>query len=358
MEWQQVLDTLAALSPEDRNAWLRVSGGIAVVVALLLWLECRVAARNGRTGSWLTVRVVSLFALPVTLAVLIMPARAVGGMEGLAAFYLALFTVAPLVWFGSHIFTGRHVRPAFSGTESFALACSALAILAIPATALLIAQDALYAASREIGSRTSVPADNPPLQHTPGPVVGHTLPGVGLVYTQTLTGARDIRLLGVEQRQWGQWPTAPTYAHPAFCTHGNDVHLMWSAREPAPYLRLRWAQSFGVVVRAEYTPEVAPAAAADARAFSVAFRDDGLDPVAPIPRERVHLVLKKGEGAGWTQMLGNPPEAGEVRMTDCILAGFERWPPNDSWKLQAVGIMFYLPTGGAPLRALLERGQP
>lgn len=159
-------------------------------------------------------------------------------------------------------------------------------------------------------------------------------------------------------------------AHPSYCTHGNDVHLMWSAQEPPPYLRLNWAQSNGARTKAEFTPQLVFDPATPVPDFPLTLRPDGADPAAPIARERAYLVLvKEGQRAQpqqaqpqqppqtYTQMLGSPPEAGEVRTTDCVMAGFQITPTvaKQGWQVQAMGLVFHLSTGGQPLRALVER---
>ncbi len=354
MEWQQILDTLAALPPEDKAIWQRVSAGLAALVFLLLWLESRFFARSGRVGSWLAVRLVSAIAAPLVLAVLVLPAQAVSGMEGLAVFYLALFTAAPLLWFGSHALAGRWVRPRLSGPERMGLAVSGLVILAIPGTAFFSAQGALHAAARDVGLRREVPAHNRTLEHTVQPVQTYEMPGAGLVYTQTLLGAPDTRLVRVEQRQGAQWLADRTVAHPDYCTDGNNLHLMWSAREAPPYLRLHWAQSNGAVVHADFTPDMASAGSSTPVPFTVGFRPDGVDPIAPIPRERAYLVLHRENSTPHTQMLGSPPEAGETRTTNCLLPGYQIWTGSKGWQVHAIGITFQ-PPSGQPLRSLMER---
>ncbi len=69
MEWQQALDTLAALPPEDKAQWLRIGAGVAALMLLLLWLESRFFARSGRAGSWLAGRLVSAIVTPLVLSV-------------------------------------------------------------------------------------------------------------------------------------------------------------------------------------------------------------------------------------------------------------------------------------------------
>jgi len=353
MDWQQILDILARLPPAQRQSWSLAAAGVLLLVGGLLWLESRYFRRDRRWGSWLTVRLVSALLAPLTLALTVLPARSVSGLEALAVFYGMLLFVAPPLWFGSHLLAGRWAKPPLSRGESLALALSGLLILSIPGSAVLVAQGPLNAAAREIAQQRTLPADNPPLPYTVQPVGRYDLPGVGPIYTQSLLAQPAVRLLAVELRQAGQWPGAGAVAHPVFCTAGNDVHLMWSAREVPPYLRLHWAKGAGDRQRAEFTPQLSVGPAPPVVEFSVGFRPDGLDPVAPIPRERAYLILEKPGAAPYTQLLGNPPEAGEQRATDCVMYGFRRWAADAAWSVRALGLVFYLP-GGETRQALIE----
>jgi hypothetical protein len=355
MEWQQMLDTLAGMRPADQRAWMGMAAGLLALMLGLLWLESRFFKASGRLGSWLAVRLASAAAALLVLVVVFVPARAIGGPAALGVFILMLYTAAPLLWFGSHLMVGRRVRPSLTPTESFFLAMTGLAILAIPGTAYFAVEGPLHAARREIAQRREVPADNPPLEHTVQAVQRYHLAGAGLIYTQSLLGAPDTRLVRVEQRQSGYWPTEKSVAHPAYCTNGNDVHLMWSAKEAPPYLRLHWAQSNGAVVRAEFTPNMAFDATPPPTEFTIGFRPDGVDPIAPIPRERAYLVLTIEGLTPNTQMLGGPTASGEVRSTDCVMTGFKRWTPGPNWQVQAIGLTFQLPTTGEFLRSLIQK---
>jgi hypothetical protein len=355
MDWQQMLDTFARMPAADQQSWLRGAAGLLSLVLGLLWLESRYFKPSGRVGSWLAVRLVSIVAALLALAAVVLPARAVGGPAALGVFILTLYTVAPLLWFGSHVLIGRRVQPPLTRGECLVLAVTGLAILAIPGTTYFAMEGPLYAAAREIAERRELPADNLPLEHKVQAVQRYNLSGVGPIYTQSLLGAPDTRLVRVEQRQGTQWPTDRNFAHPTYCTNGNAVHLMWSAKEPPPYLRLTWAQSNGAVVHAEFTPQMVIDAAPPPAEFTMGFRPDGVDPIAPIARERAYLVLAQPGREPYTQMLGNPPEAAEVRTTDCVMAGFKRWSPDPKWQVQAIGLMFQLPTGGAALRSLIEK---
>lgn len=355
MEWQEMLEIFSRMPADERQSWWRVGAGLLAMVLGLLWLEGRYFKARARLGSWAAVRLLSVLGAMLTLAVVIVPARIVSGPGALGVFILALYTAAPLVWFGGHVVVGRWVRPALTRTESLVLGVTGLALFAVPGVAFFAAQGPLYAAAREIGQRRELPKDNLALEHTVQAVQRYQLAGVGLIYTQSLIGAPDTRLVRVEQRQSGQWPKDQSVAHPIYCTNGNDVHLMWSAQEPPPYLRLHWAQSNGAVVHAEFTPQLPTLAEPVAPDFAIAFRRDGVDPAAPIPRGRAHLVLTKEGLSPYTQMLAGPTAAGEVRTTDCVMRGFKRWAASDDWQVQAIGLTFNLQTGGAALRTLLER---
>lgn len=355
MEWQHIQDTFARMPHTDQLTWLRGAAGLIALMLGLLWLESRFFKSSGRVPSWLKVRLASAVAALLTVAVVLVPARAVGGPEALGVFLFALYTAAPLLWFGSHVLAGRWVQPALTRAESLVLGVTGLAILAIPGTAFFAVQGPMYAASREIGLRREVPPDNPPLEHRVQVVQRYNLAKAGLIYTQSLLGAPDTRLLRVEVRQGGQWPKELLTAHPIYCINGNDVHLMWSAKEVPPYLRLHWAQSNGAVVRSEFTPDMAFEAAPPPGEFTIGFRPDGVDPIAPIPRERAYLILARQGLEPHTQMLGSPPGAGEVRSTDCVMTGFKRVASSEDWQVQAIGVVFYLPTGGEALRSLIQK---
>jgi hypothetical protein len=241
MNLQEKLDIFARMPTQDQQVWLHIAEGGLVLMVALLWLESLYFKRSRRTGSWAAVRAASAVAAILAVAIVILPAQAVSGPAALGVFILALYTAGPLVWFGIHVLVGRWVRPALSLTESLALGVSGLTILAIPGTAYFAIEGPLYAAAREIGAQGTLPADNPPLAHKVQPVQRYNLPGVGIVYTQALLGVPDTRLVRLEERRFGQWSKDNSMAHPIYCTHGNDVHFMWSGQEPPPYVRVHWA---------------------------------------------------------------------------------------------------------------------
>lgn len=351
MDFDQILYTLEALPPEQLRPFMIGAACVAAAMLLALFIESRFFKRSHRVGSWLGVRIVSAIAAPLTFALVVLPARAVSGMEALGVFYLLLFTVFPLVWFGSHWLAGRWIRPALNTSESAALAVSGLAILAIPAYAFMAAQYPLREAAREVGQRNLPSSDAQPLAHTAQPLRRFTMPGGGTVYTQALKAPPEVEIKLVERRVAGLWPTDHSSAHPMWCVQGGDVHLMWAAADPPPYLRLHWMKD-GRPSKSEFTPDLSRAQ--DAGEFTIAFRPDGFDPVAPIPRSRVHFEMKRADGSTWTHTDIQQP--GETLAQDCIATGYTRQRWKEEGQVDGVGITFHAAAQGqSTLRVRVQR---
>lgn len=73
-------------------------------------------------SAWLRVRLASIPAALLVAALVVMPGRAIPGMEALAVFYLLLLTVAPVVWFGTHWVAGRLANPPLGFADSARIA--------------------------------------------------------------------------------------------------------------------------------------------------------------------------------------------------------------------------------------------
>ena len=82
MDWQQISDIFAHMPADMREAWWRAAAGMVALVVALFWLESRFFKRSGRVGSWAVVRLVSVLAAVATVAVVVVPARLVGGPGG------------------------------------------------------------------------------------------------------------------------------------------------------------------------------------------------------------------------------------------------------------------------------------
>lgn len=104
-------------------------------LVVLLTREHRHYRAAGKAGAWLRLRIASLPIGALTAALVVLPARSVSGMEGLAVFYVLLVVIAPVFWFVSHIGVGRLVRPRLTTAEAIRIAGSPL-MLGLILTAL------------------------------------------------------------------------------------------------------------------------------------------------------------------------------------------------------------------------------
>lgn len=353
MEFEQMVDTLAALPAGEQRQWLLSALCVAALMALVLLAERRYFKTSRRTGSWLAFRLASVLLAPLTIAAVLVPALSVSGMEGLAVFYAALFIAVPLLWFGGHLLVGRALRPALTTSECMTLCIVGIGILAIPATAFMYAQFPLEEAARSLANQRQKGPDSTPLAHAASPLRRFAMPGAGVVFAQSLTAPPGVRLERVDVRRNGPWYDTKGTTQEVFCSQGDDLHLMWSAGEAAPQLRLHWVQASGQRVKGEFfaDPGEAPA---DTPEFSIAFRPDGFDPVSPIPRARAYLDLLERDGTIYTQLL-NPLQAGETLQNNCLMPGYKRvrWP--DEGVVQKVYVTFHLPMGTPALRGVVVR---
>jgi hypothetical protein len=115
---------MTTLAPSSVMFGLLGIFGLAVVVAMIFVLRWERAefTRAGKGRAWLIVRVATVPITLLTIAAVVLPVRAVSGMEALAVFYLLLFTLAPVLWVGSHWLVGRAVRPALPFIDALQLA--------------------------------------------------------------------------------------------------------------------------------------------------------------------------------------------------------------------------------------------
>ncbi len=100
--------------------------GLGLLALLLRW-ERRHFSRQGKASAWLRLRLATIPIALLTAALVMLPARSVSGMEGLAVFYLLLLLAAPLFWFFCHWLVGRLMKLRFS--DAFLIALTPLVLL-------------------------------------------------------------------------------------------------------------------------------------------------------------------------------------------------------------------------------------
>jgi hypothetical protein len=100
---------------------------LLALVFLIRWERHRFL-QMGKGGAWLLVRLATIPIALATAALIVIPARSTSGMEGLAVYYILLFTVAPAFWFSAHWLVGRFARPTLRFGESARIAVSPIAL--------------------------------------------------------------------------------------------------------------------------------------------------------------------------------------------------------------------------------------
>ncbi|WP_428506404.1 hypothetical protein [Roseateles sp.] len=369
MEFAQMQETWLAMAPDRRALWWQGAVGFGLALLAPLLLELLYFRRRAKAGSWLKLRLLSLLMAPLCFAVVWLPARAVSGPMALGVFYLLLLTVGPGLWFGSHAWLGRRLRPPMSWLESLVMALLGLVLLlGLPLMAAQMVEMEIAKEARRLSASPQQAPDESPLPHRVLPPKLYRMPGVGLVWTQSLIAPEGLRLLSIDQRVAGPWYPSAGVSHPQFCTRGGDLHLMWSSQEPTPQLRLHWRDAYGQNHKAAHFPTHFPAHSpahspatrptaegSEAEEFRIGFRPRGLDPSAAIPRSRVYLSMDGGAGQEpyMRPLSQNDPE--DPQDSDCILPGYQRPKIGHEGDIIHVGLMFQAPSGTRSPRAEFRR---
>lgn len=349
-----LIGSLSALPADTQRDWTIAAAVVVAVMGLVLWLEHGLMRKQGKAGSWLVVRIASLVAGPVAALAVLVPAQSVSGMEALAVFYALLFTVAPLIWLGVHLGLGRRLRPALTAGEGLALSLSGLLLLGLPTLAVYQALDPLENAARHLQDNPRNPGPPQALAHTVQAVHRFHLPLAGEVFAQSLRAPEGLRLVRVDERVGERWDDMTGRDHPRYCLQGADLHLLWSTREGTPHLRLHWIDADGQRGVAEHRPDVAKAQAAE---FKAAFRPDGFDLAAPVPRTRTHFALhRNAAGAPNYIAMGNSVQEGE-RHDGGVMPGYRRVKAAQEGPVMAVMIVFQRP-GDMPSLETFVRDTP
>ena len=93
-----------ALPADQKVVWGSVALALLLALLFVLLLERRYFVARGKAASWGGLRVVGfLLLLPLTGALVWLPAASISGPAALVWFYAALCVVAPVLWFGGHM---------------------------------------------------------------------------------------------------------------------------------------------------------------------------------------------------------------------------------------------------------------
>lgn len=348
-----LIGALSALSADTQRDWMIAAAVVVAVMALVLWLEHRLMRAQGKAGSWLVVRVASWVAGPMAALAVVLPARSVSGLEGLAVFYALLFTVAPLIWLGVHLGLGTRLRPALTFGEAVGLSLSGLVVLVLPALALYQALEPLEKAARHLQDNPRNPGPAVPLAHAVQPMLRFNMPTVGDVFSQSLLAPTGLRLERVDERVGERWEDMSGRDHPRYCLNGADLHVFWAAMEGAPHLRLHWVDADGHRAVASHLPDTASAQTAS---FDTALHHNGFDLAVPVPRNRLSFSISANaaDAANYVSLLN--VTHGGARHDSCVMPGY-RWArgPQDS-PVSAVAIRFGLPGSRSRIETFVRAG--
>lgn len=247
---------------------------IAVIVAVICERR-RYVARN-KAGAWLFVRLSSLPIAAAAAAAVVLPARAVGGPEALAAFYLLAFTAGPLVYFGLHWFAG--LVAGLARQDSLAIGFAGLMMVLLPALLASQVQPWVFELARAIdGSGTATgPAFSPGQKRPPlHQVVDQqrfTLPEIGEAWTERWQAPAGVRVERVELEVRGQYVEVSGASSNYLCMSGGDVHVFWHGAVAPAHWRVHWRDADDRRAYSEWT--MTPPAVA-AVAFAPEWLPDG-----------------------------------------------------------------------------------
>jgi len=239
---------LAAQTWLDLVLWGAVG---LIMLGGMFWLLRREKRRFDRLGKgrgWVRMRLLALPMLLASAALVVLPARSFPGMEALAYFYIALFTVGPLTWFGLHWLAGTIQSPRFTRGESFSLAFTGLLFLIVPLLVVEMLQRPIFMASHQMQQRALANVDSAPLALEVEPVQRFRLGGVGKssgeiwgeIFTQTLRAPAGIRIERIDRYVGGHWSDTATSTHDFLCRQDQDLHLAWPVESQLDPLRIYW----------------------------------------------------------------------------------------------------------------------
>ncbi|KAB2924606.1 MAG: hypothetical protein F9K30_08980 [Dechloromonas sp.] len=344
---------IAALPSGEQLRWGSVLFAILLLTLFLLLRERQYFKSRGKAGSWCSLRAFSfLILLPLTVAAVLVPAGMTSGMEALAVFYGTLLTAAPLLWFGGHLLIGRLLRPAIGSSESLVLAISGLLIAGVPAIGIGWIHDPIIQASRGHWEPGIDPAGRRPFPLHAEATRLFEIPGIGKVFSQSLLAPPGLHIERIEHQQGENFYDTRGVDHPLFCREGENIHLMWTAREEAPRLRVHWSGEPGKHVHAQWDPGTMTQPVGEA--FIVDFREDGLDLPVPIARSRASLVFRTADGGLYRNMLDRL-QPGETHENDCLPKQYRRQDWQKEGPIQMLKLIFYLHDGRPPLQAEIRR---
>lgn len=275
--------------------WGTLGLAALLLIGLALSAERRRFAARGKAGAWLWVRLASLPVALLAAGAVFVLARAVSGPEALAAFYLSMFTLGPLIYFGLLWLAGRMATPALSAGESASIGGSGLLMVILPALLASMAPPWVY--KLELGAQQvqrDLAAEHP-IPHRIQNRQHFLLPDIGEVLSEHWQAPPGIRVERIEWELGGQYLQTGDSTGSIVCRDGEDFHVFRSAAAPAPRWRMYWRDAADALQRSTWTE--APAdAARPAIDLVPAWTADGFSLPVRIPHHLVIVERRKASG--------------------------------------------------------------
>lgn len=275
--------------------WSVLALGALLLVALALRAErCRFAAR-GKASAWLQLRLTSLPIGLIAAAAVWLPARAIHGPEALAAFYLLMFSLGLLVYFGLHWLAGRMATPSLSAGESAAIGGSGLLMVILPA--LLASMASPWVHQLDLGAQhmqRGLAAESP-LAYRIADRRRLLLPDIGEVLTEHWQAPPGVKVERIEWERGGQYLLATDSTGSILCRDGEDFHVFRLAADPAPRWRMYWRDAEGSPHRSDWTAGPAEATT-QASLLTPMWTQDGFAFPVRIPRDLVIVERRWASG--------------------------------------------------------------
>ena len=287
--------------------WSVLALGALLLVGRVLRAEGRRFAARGKASAWLRVRLASLPIALLAAAAVWLPARAVHGPEALAAFYLLMFSLGPLVYFGLHWLVGRMATPALTAGEAASIAGSGLLAVILPAYLAGMASPWVQQLGQGAQQVQRSLAAEAPLAHRIAERRRLLLPDIGEVLSEHWRAPPGIKVERIEWELGGQYLQTGDSTGSILCRDGEDFHVFRLAADPAPRWRMYWRDAAAGLRRSDWTS--APAEAANpAVALTPAWTQDGLAFPVRIPRDFVIVERRWASG----KMLQSGPLEGQA----------------------------------------------
>lgn len=336
------------IDPEVLPYWVALAVLALVAIGFILYAERRGFAIRGKAGPWLALRIASIPIVALTAAAVWLSARAVGGPEALAAFYLLLFTLAPALYFCLHWLVGRGVG--LTGREALGVGLVGLAILIGPPLLFQFTQSWVWDMARAAKEARFTKAPEKPLPHRILARQRFELPGVGEVWTEHWQAPPGVATERIELEVRGQYSRVDSGGSGFLCRSGDDVHVLWIAAMPPPRWRVHWAEG-GVLARSAWA-SVPPQGVV--QPFALRWLPDGFVLPARIARDVVTLG-HTGEGGKESFDNLDRLQAGETFADNCLPLEYRRVNAANEQPITAIGLRLWNLHTQQTLRTVLRR---